>query len=113
MISIKDFERSDIEYILDEASKLENIAKSKEVCEELKGKILSLMFFEPSTRTKMSLGGPAGDDRPPDGQGEGAAAARKRLGKRLWLLVGRGTFRPEPLPGPNHRFSGIAGGDPV
>ena len=55
MISIKDFERSDIEYILDEASKLENIAKSKEVCEELKGKILSLMFFEPSTRTKMSF----------------------------------------------------------
>ena len=37
---IKDFERSDIEYILNEASKLENIAKSKEVCEELKGKIL-------------------------------------------------------------------------
>ena len=55
MISIKDFERSDIEYILNEASKLENIAKSKEVCEELKGKILSLMFFEPSTRTKMSF----------------------------------------------------------
>ena len=55
IISIKDFERSDIDYILDEASKLENIAKSREVCEELKGKILGLMFFEPSTRTKMSF----------------------------------------------------------
>jgi aspartate carbamoyltransferase catalytic subunit len=55
IISIKDFEREDIEYILDEASKLENIAKSKEISEELKGKILGLMFFEPSTRTRISF----------------------------------------------------------
>ena len=45
IISIKDFERSDIDYILDEASKLEDIAKSKELSDELKGKILGLMFF--------------------------------------------------------------------
>ena len=55
IISIKDFEREDIEYILNEASKLEDIAKSREVSEELKGKLLGLMFFEPSTRTKMSF----------------------------------------------------------
>jgi aspartate carbamoyltransferase catalytic subunit len=55
IISIKDFEREDVEYILDEAEKLENIAKSKEVSDELKGKILGLMFFEPSTRTRMSF----------------------------------------------------------
>lgn len=55
IISIKDFEREDIDYIIDEAAKLENIAKSKEVSEELKGKILGLMFFEPSTRTRMSF----------------------------------------------------------
>ena len=55
IISIKDFEREDVEYILDEASKLENIAKSREVSDELKGKILGLMFFEPSTRTRMSF----------------------------------------------------------
>ena len=55
IISIKDFEREDIDYIIDEAAKLESIAKSKEVCEELKGKILGLMFFEPSTRTRMSF----------------------------------------------------------
>ena len=55
IISIKDFERENIEYILEEASKLENIAKSKEVSEELKGKLLGLMFFEPSTRTRMSF----------------------------------------------------------
>lgn len=55
IISIKDFEREDVDYILEEASKLEDIAKSREVSEELKGKILGLMFFEPSTRTKMSF----------------------------------------------------------
>lgn len=55
IISIKDFNREDIEYILDEASKLEDIAQSREVSDELKGKILGLMFFEPSTRTKMSF----------------------------------------------------------
>lgn len=55
IISIKDFKREDIEYLLDEAEKLEDIAKSREVSEELKGKILGLMFFEPSTRTRMSF----------------------------------------------------------
>ena len=55
IISIKDFKRADIDYIIDEASKLEDIAGSKEISEELKGKILGLMFFEPSTRTKMSF----------------------------------------------------------
>ena len=55
IISIKDFEREDIEYILDEASKLEDVAKSRAISEELKGKMLGLMFFEPSTRTKLSF----------------------------------------------------------
>ena len=44
-----------MDYILNEAEKLEDIAKSKEISEELKGKILGLMFFEPSTRTRMSF----------------------------------------------------------
>ena len=55
IISIKDFEREDIEYILDEAAKLEDIAQSKEVSRELKGKLLGLMLFEPSTRTRISF----------------------------------------------------------
>ena len=55
IISIKDFTRSDIEYILRQAFKMENIAKSKEVSHELDGKILGLMFFEPSTRTRLSF----------------------------------------------------------
>ena len=55
IISIKDFNREDIEYILEEESKLEDIAQSRQISEDLKGKILGLMFFEPSTRTKMSF----------------------------------------------------------
>ena len=55
IISIKDFTRSDIEYILDEAEKLEDIAKSRDISSDLNGKILGLMFFEPSTRTRLSF----------------------------------------------------------
>ena len=55
IISVKDFTRSDIEYIMSESAKMEDIAQSKKVCDDLKGKILGLMFFEPSTRTKMSF----------------------------------------------------------
>ncbi len=55
VISIKDFERSDIEYILDEAEKLEKIALSQGISNELNGKILGTMFFEPSTRTRLSF----------------------------------------------------------
>ncbi|MDD2643260.1 MAG: aspartate carbamoyltransferase [Methanobacteriaceae archaeon] len=55
VISIKDFEKEDINYILNEANKLENIAKSKDKSEALSGKILGMMFFEPSTRTRLSF----------------------------------------------------------
>ena len=55
IISIKDFEREDIEYLLEEASKLEDVAKSRAISEELRGRLLGLMFFEPSTRTRMSF----------------------------------------------------------
>jgi len=55
VISIKDFQKKDIEFILNEAENLEKIAKSEEKSEELSGKILGMMFFEPSTRTRLSF----------------------------------------------------------
>lgn len=55
VISIKDFSKEDINYILDEAKKLEKVAKSQAISNDLNGKILGMMFFEPSTRTKLSL----------------------------------------------------------
>jgi aspartate carbamoyltransferase catalytic subunit len=55
VISIKDFQKEDINFILDEAENLEKVAKSEEKSEELAGKVLGMMFFEPSTRTRLSF----------------------------------------------------------
>jgi aspartate carbamoyltransferase catalytic subunit len=53
IISIKDFSREEIEYIFDTAKKMEPIAtKGSDL---LKGKILATLFFEPSTRTRLSF----------------------------------------------------------
>ncbi len=50
IISMRDFSRDEIIHILDASRKFE--ANRKPV---LKGKVLSTLFFEPSTRTKMSF----------------------------------------------------------
>jgi aspartate carbamoyltransferase catalytic subunit len=52
IISIRDLDRSVIDHLLDWAAKLD-AQKFHE--ESLKGKILALLFFEPSTRTRMSF----------------------------------------------------------
>ncbi|MEM1586610.1 MAG: aspartate carbamoyltransferase [Candidatus Bathyarchaeia archaeon] len=53
IISIKDFTREEIDYILKVAGEMEVSAKS---CSEmLKGKIMASLFFEPSTRTRLSF----------------------------------------------------------
>ena len=53
VISIKDFTREDIEYILSIADSMEPIARKGS--EVLKGKIMAALFFEPSTRTRLSF----------------------------------------------------------
>ena len=53
IISIKDFSREEIDYILKIAQAMEPIAaKGSDI---LKGKILATLFFEPSTRTRLSF----------------------------------------------------------
>jgi len=53
IISIKDFSRDEIDYILKIAKAMEPIAtKGSDI---LKGKILATLFFEPSTRTRLSF----------------------------------------------------------
>jgi aspartate carbamoyltransferase catalytic subunit len=52
IISIKDFERKEIDRILDSASRIESRAG---IDRRLEGKIVALLFFEPSTRTRMSF----------------------------------------------------------
>jgi len=53
IISIKDFTREEIDYVLKIASAMEPIAKSGS--DMLHGKTLATLFFEPSTRTRLSF----------------------------------------------------------
>lgn len=53
IISIKDFSREEIDYMLKIAKTMEKVdTKGSEM---LKGKILATLFFEPSTRTRLSF----------------------------------------------------------
>lgn len=51
IVSIRDLSREEIEVILDEAMRL----KKGEAKPKLAGKIMASCFFEPSTRTRLSL----------------------------------------------------------
>lgn len=53
IISIKDFNRKEIDYILKTAEAIEPLAKSGS--DMLHGKMLATLFFEPSTRTRLSF----------------------------------------------------------
>jgi aspartate carbamoyltransferase catalytic subunit len=53
IISIKDFSRDEIDYILKIAQAMEPIAAKGS--DMLRGKILATLFFEPSTRTRLSF----------------------------------------------------------
>ncbi len=53
IISIMDFSRKEIDYMLDIAAAMEPVAKSGSTM--LKGKILATLFYEPSTRTRLSF----------------------------------------------------------
>jgi aspartate carbamoyltransferase catalytic subunit len=55
IVSIKDFNKKQIEYILDTAEKMIPFAKGDRTSRALEGKILSTLFFEPSTRTLLSF----------------------------------------------------------
>ncbi|MCD6469319.1 aspartate carbamoyltransferase [Candidatus Bathyarchaeota archaeon] len=53
VISIKDFTREEIDYILKIAEEMESLVKSGS--DMLRGKIMATLFFEPSTRTRLSF----------------------------------------------------------
>ncbi|MDP3105345.1 MAG: aspartate carbamoyltransferase [Candidatus Methanoperedens sp.] len=54
IISMKDFSRDDIDIILNRAKKFEHVARGKR-SNLLSGKILATLFYEPSTRTRLSF----------------------------------------------------------
>jgi aspartate carbamoyltransferase catalytic subunit len=53
VISITDFTKEEIEYILDKTDEIQKL--SVERGELLKGKVMAILFFEPSTRTRISF----------------------------------------------------------
>ncbi len=55
VVSIKDFSKEDIEGILDLSEQMIPYAKGEKIDRTLDGKILGNLFFEPSTRTKLSF----------------------------------------------------------
>lgn len=56
ILSVEQFERSDIERIFDVADTMAPYALRDKVTRVLEGAILGNMFFEPSTRTRISFG---------------------------------------------------------
>ena len=56
ILSVDQFERADIERIFDVADAMEPYARRTRITRVLQGAILSNMFFEPSTRTRISFG---------------------------------------------------------
>ena len=55
IISIKDFSKKEINHILKYAKKMLPLAKGEDYKDILNGKVLSSLFFEPSTRTRLSF----------------------------------------------------------
>jgi len=53
IISLKDFSRNEIDYVLEMARAMEPMARTGS--DLLRGKILATLFFEPSTRTRLSF----------------------------------------------------------
>ena len=53
IISIRDFSRKEIDYLLKTAKKVEKTSEDK--LRVLSGKIMGTLFFEPSTRTRLSF----------------------------------------------------------
>ena len=55
LVAIRDFSREQIEYIMDLAEKMVPIALGKERSDILSGYVQGALFFEPSTRTRLSF----------------------------------------------------------
>jgi aspartate carbamoyltransferase catalytic subunit len=55
IISIRDFEKKEIDFILNYAKKMVPYAKGEKITTILQGTVLSSLFFDPSTRTRLSF----------------------------------------------------------
>jgi len=55
IISIKDFSKEEIDYVLKKSGEMEERLNHEKTSSLMKNKILANLFFEPSTRTRMSF----------------------------------------------------------
>lgn len=55
ILSVRQFNRGDIETVLRMAKQMELFASKEKTSEILKGKVLASLFYEPSTRTRLSF----------------------------------------------------------
>ncbi|MHA1506276.1 MAG: aspartate carbamoyltransferase [Candidatus Asgardarchaeia archaeon] len=55
LITLEDYTNAEIFHILDKAKEMEDVAKGKVKSKLLEGKVLATLFFEPSTRTRLSF----------------------------------------------------------
>jgi len=55
IISIKDFSREEIDFVLKKSAEMEKKLNSGRTSSLMQGRILANLFFEPSTRTRMSF----------------------------------------------------------
>jgi len=55
IISIRDLSKRDIDAILEKSEEMNELLVRGKVLETMKGKIMSTLFFEPSTRTRLSF----------------------------------------------------------
>ncbi len=55
ILSIRDLNKKEIEYVLDKTNDIETALNNGNIIESMKGKILANLFFEPSTRTRLSF----------------------------------------------------------
>lgn len=55
ILSAGDFGREEIEVVLKKAKEFEDVVDKKEMVDVAKGKIMASLFFEPSTRTRLSF----------------------------------------------------------
>jgi aspartate carbamoyltransferase catalytic subunit len=55
IISIRDLSKQEIELILKKAEDMEEALNKGEILDIMKGKVLATLFFEPSTRTRLSF----------------------------------------------------------
>ena len=123
ILSVDQFERPDVERIFEVADRMEPYAHRRRITQVLEGAILGSMFFEPSTRTRVSFGSAfnllGGEVRETTGFEQSAIAKGESLYDTARVLSGYSDViaMRHPTPGSVAEFAGasrvpvINGGD--